>query len=146
VPPRGGLELLYSHENIQIDLVKCTYIFCYRRTAFSYIYFLQKNLKMATTDLKALRFPFKDPKFIFFTDFDGTITLKDSNDYMVGKSCFNRFQIRQVILTDRNRQTLSATAARSVRRATKMCSRARRPSGKSRLATTENLHSKSVAI
>ncbi|KAL1588067.1 hypothetical protein WHR41_03162 [Cladosporium halotolerans] len=37
---------------------------------------------MATTDLKALRFPFKDPKFIFFTDFDGTITLKDSNDYM----------------------------------------------------------------
>lgn len=38
---------------------------------------------MAATDLKALRFPFKDPKFIFFTDFDGTITLKDSNDYMV---------------------------------------------------------------
>jgi hypothetical protein len=38
---------------------------------------------MAATDLKALRFPFKDPKFIFFTDFDGTITLKDSNDFMV---------------------------------------------------------------
>jgi hypothetical protein len=38
---------------------------------------------MATIDLKALRFPFKDPKFIFFTDFDGTITLKDSNDFMV---------------------------------------------------------------
>jgi 2-hydroxy-3-keto-5-methylthiopentenyl-1-phosphate phosphatase len=41
---------------------------------------------MAATDLKALRFPFKDPKFIFFTDFDGTITLKDSNDYMVRRS------------------------------------------------------------
>lgn len=37
---------------------------------------------MADGDLKALRWPFKDPKFIFFTDFDGTITLKDSNDYM----------------------------------------------------------------
>ncbi|KAM0716024.1 hypothetical protein Q7P37_008538 [Cladosporium fusiforme] len=36
----------------------------------------------ANIDLKALRFPFKDPKFIFFTDFDGTITLKDSNDFM----------------------------------------------------------------
>jgi hypothetical protein len=35
------------------------------------------------SQLKALEFPFKDPKFIFFTDFDGTITLKDSNDYMV---------------------------------------------------------------
>ncbi|PIA89040.1 putative phosphatase [Cercospora beticola] len=32
--------------------------------------------------LYALKYPFKDPKFIFFTDFDGTITLKDSNDYM----------------------------------------------------------------
>lgn len=32
--------------------------------------------------LGALEFPFKDPKFIFFTDFDGTITLKDSNDYL----------------------------------------------------------------
>ncbi|EMF09710.1 uncharacterized protein SEPMUDRAFT_151633 [Sphaerulina musiva SO2202] len=31
---------------------------------------------------RALKFPFKDPKFIFFTDFDGTITLQDSNDYM----------------------------------------------------------------
>ena len=36
-------------------------------------------------NLPALRFPFKDPKFIFFTDFDGTITLQDSNDYMVSK-------------------------------------------------------------
>ena len=41
---------------------------------------------MAATDLKALRFPFKDPKFLFFTDFDGTITLKDSNDFMVRHS------------------------------------------------------------
>lgn len=40
----------------------------------------------AITDLKALEFPFKDPKFIFFTDFDGTITLKDSNDFMVSKN------------------------------------------------------------
>jgi hypothetical protein len=39
---------------------------------------------MATTKLTALEFPFKDPKFIFFTDFDGTITMKDSNDFMVG--------------------------------------------------------------
>jgi 2-hydroxy-3-keto-5-methylthiopentenyl-1-phosphate phosphatase len=23
------------------------------------------------------------PKFMFFTDFDGTITVEDSNDYMV---------------------------------------------------------------
>jgi 2-hydroxy-3-keto-5-methylthiopentenyl-1-phosphate phosphatase len=30
--------------------------------------------------------PFKDPKFIFFTDFDGTITLQDSNDFMVDAS------------------------------------------------------------
>jgi hypothetical protein len=96
---------------------------------------------MATTDLKALRFPFKDPKFIFFTDFDGTITLKDSNDYMVSKSWSNRFQVRQEILTGHDRQTPSATAARSVRQATRMCSRARRPSGKSRPATTEHLHS-----
>ncbi len=35
------------------------------------------------SDLKAMNWPFKDPKFIFFTDFDGTITLKDSNDFMV---------------------------------------------------------------
>lgn len=42
---------------------------------------------MAAPDLKALQWPFKDPKFIFFTDFDGTITLKDSNDYMVSVLC-----------------------------------------------------------
>ena len=45
---------------------------------------------MATIDLKALRFPFKDPKFIFFTDFDGTITLKDSNDFMASPSFFTQ--------------------------------------------------------
>jgi 2-hydroxy-3-keto-5-methylthiopentenyl-1-phosphate phosphatase len=49
---------------------------------------------MAATDLKALRFPFKDPKFIFFTDFDGTITLKDSNDFMVRHS-FLQTRIQQ---------------------------------------------------
>ena len=48
---------------------------------------------MAAIDLKALRFPFKDPKFIFFTDFDGTITLKDSNDFMVRLPPFRYFLI-----------------------------------------------------
>ena len=38
---------------------------------------------MAASDLPAMKFPFEDPKFIFFTDFDGTITLQDSNDFMV---------------------------------------------------------------
>lgn len=38
---------------------------------------------MSQSDFKSLEWPFKDPKFIFFTDFDGTITLQDSNDYMV---------------------------------------------------------------
>lgn len=42
---------------------------------------------MATaSELKAMNWPFKDPKFIFFTDFDGTITLKDSNDFLVRHS------------------------------------------------------------
>lgn len=39
-----------------------------------------------TSHLVAMNWPFKDPKFIFFTDFDGTITLKDSNDYMVWRT------------------------------------------------------------
>lgn len=45
----------------------------------------ETTFKMASgaDQLYALKYPFKDPKFIFFTDFDGTITLKDSNDYMV---------------------------------------------------------------
>jgi len=39
---------------------------------------------MSTTDeLKAMHWPIENPKFIFFTDFDGTITLQDSNDFMV---------------------------------------------------------------
>lgn len=38
---------------------------------------------MAASDLPAVHTPFENPKFIFFTDFDGTITLKDSNDFMV---------------------------------------------------------------
>lgn len=37
----------------------------------------------ASDELPAMSIPFKNPKFIFFTDFDGTITLQDSNDYMV---------------------------------------------------------------
>jgi hypothetical protein len=35
------------------------------------------------SEFKAMNWPFANPKFIFFTDFDGTITLKDSNDFMV---------------------------------------------------------------
>nr|POE98766.1 putative phosphatase [Quercus suber] len=38
---------------------------------------------MAASDLPAMHKPFENPKFIFFTDFDGTITLQDSNDYMI---------------------------------------------------------------
>ncbi|KAI9894574.1 MAG: hypothetical protein M1814_001928 [Vezdaea aestivalis] len=34
---------------------------------------------MGSTSLPAMK---TNPKFIFFTDFDGTITLKDSNDYL----------------------------------------------------------------
>lgn len=41
---------------------------------------------MSVANLNALEWPFKDPKFIFFTDFDGTITLQDSNDFMVSTS------------------------------------------------------------
>ena len=40
-------------------------------------------IMVAATKLKAMNWPFKNPKFMFFTDFDGTITLKDSNDFMV---------------------------------------------------------------
>lgn len=41
---------------------------------------------VSASELKAMNWPFKNPKYIFFTDFDGTITLKDSNDFMVHKS------------------------------------------------------------
>ncbi|KAF2020028.1 hypothetical protein BU24DRAFT_419621 [Aaosphaeria arxii CBS 175.79] len=37
------------------------------------------GVQNALVDLPAMR---TNPKFIFFTDFDGTITLQDSNDYM----------------------------------------------------------------
>jgi len=40
---------------------------------------------VGTEKLTALEFPFKNPKFIFFTDFDGTIRLQDSNDFMVSE-------------------------------------------------------------
>jgi len=50
----------------------------------------------AKTDLPALSFPFKDPKFIFFTDFDGTITLQDSNDYMTDNIGFGGDKRRQL--------------------------------------------------
>jgi len=45
---------------------------------------------MAASNLTAMNTPFKNPKFIFFTDFDGTITLKDSNDFMVCSTLQNR--------------------------------------------------------
>jgi hypothetical protein len=41
---------------------------------------------VTAAELPAMNKPFKDPKFIFFTDFDGTITLQDSNDFMVDAS------------------------------------------------------------
>jgi 2-hydroxy-3-keto-5-methylthiopentenyl-1-phosphate phosphatase len=85
---------------------------------------------MAATDLKALRFPFKDPKFIFFTDFDGTITLKDSNDFMVSVIIDVSRTKGNIELNDHNRQTPLAMEPRSVRLATKMFSKARRLSGK----------------
>ena len=53
-----------------------------------------KALRMASSpELTAMKWPFKNPKYIFFTDFDGTITLKDSNDYMVRREvqkCYER--------------------------------------------------------
>ena len=53
------------------------------------------------SELTAMNWPFKNPKYIFFTDFDGTITLKDSNDFMVrgtdriGNTCTIDRQARQ---------------------------------------------------
>lgn len=44
-----------------------------------------------STNLPAMSTPFKDPKFIFFTDFDGTITLRDSNDYLVNSANAARY-------------------------------------------------------
>ncbi|EME78627.1 uncharacterized protein MYCFIDRAFT_56876 [Pseudocercospora fijiensis CIRAD86] len=50
---------------------------------------------VGTEELTALTFPFKNPKFIFFTDFDGTITLQDSNDYMTDTIGFGGEKRRQ---------------------------------------------------
>jgi hypothetical protein len=74
-----------SHRDISLSvfLVNIDIYFYTQRINTLYIHSSLKSVIMATIDLKALRFPFKDPKFIFFTDFDGTITLKDSNDFMV---------------------------------------------------------------
>ncbi|KAL0260657.1 hypothetical protein SLS55_004347 [Diplodia seriata] len=43
-------------------------------------------------DLSALK---SDPKFVFFTDFDGTITLQDSNDFMTDTIGFGHALRRQ---------------------------------------------------
>ncbi|KXL49248.1 hypothetical protein M433DRAFT_151865 [Acidomyces richmondensis BFW] len=48
-----------------------------------------------TSDLPAMNRPFKNPKFIFFTDFDGTITLQDSNDFMTDNIGFGVEKRRQ---------------------------------------------------
>ncbi|KAI7686259.1 hypothetical protein KC322_g12807, partial [Hortaea werneckii] len=54
---------------------------------------------MSQSDFKSLEWPFKDPKFIFFTDFDGTITLQDSNDYMTDTIGFGQ-EIREGLNRD----------------------------------------------
>jgi len=46
----------------------------------------------AQTGLPAMR---TNPKFIFFTDFDGTITLQDSNDYMTDNIGYGQAKRRQ---------------------------------------------------
>jgi hypothetical protein len=84
---------------------------------------------VTAAELPAMNKPFKNPKFIFFTDFDGTITLQDSNDYMVGllgQSYFQRISVDRPF-----RQTTSGSVVRSVGKATKMCSKAPNHSGAS---------------
>ncbi|KAF2873351.1 HAD-like domain-containing protein [Massariosphaeria phaeospora] len=52
-------------------------------------------------DLPAMK---TNPKFIFFTDFDGTITLQDSNDYMtdnIGMGKPRRLELTRDILEDK---------------------------------------------
>ncbi|QIW98981.1 hypothetical protein AMS68_004499 [Peltaster fructicola] len=49
-----------------------------------------------SADLPAMNSPFKNPKFIFFTDFDGTITLTDSNDYMTDNIGFGQKKRKQL--------------------------------------------------
>ncbi|KAF5572665.1 phosphoserine phosphatase [Fusarium pseudocircinatum] len=48
---------------------------------------------MASSDTPALK---NDPKFIFFTDFDGTVTTADSNDYMTDNLGFGVERRRQL--------------------------------------------------
>jgi len=50
---------------------------------------------VSASELKAMNWPFKNPKYIFFTDFDGTITLKDSNDFMTDNIGFGGEKRRQ---------------------------------------------------
>ena len=64
----------------------------------------------STSDLKAMNWPFKNPKYIFFTDFDGTITLKDSNDMMV---CKPRHALPTSVVDRQARQTTWDSARRS---------------------------------
>ncbi|PNS18859.1 Pdp3-interacting factor 1 [Sphaceloma murrayae] len=47
---------------------------------------------MSASDLPAMK---TSPKFIFFTDFDGTITLRDSNDYLTDNIGFGYDKRRQ---------------------------------------------------
>ena len=54
------------------------------------------------SELKAMNWPFKNPKYIFFTDFDGTITLKDSNDFMV---CYSMLCCSMGVVDRQARQT-----------------------------------------
>ncbi|KAF2265728.1 hypothetical protein CC78DRAFT_615574 [Lojkania enalia] len=50
------------------------------------------GVQSAVADLPAMK---TDPKYIFFTDFDGTITLQDSNDYMTDNIGYGREKRRQ---------------------------------------------------
>ncbi|PVI02509.1 hypothetical protein DM02DRAFT_559684 [Periconia macrospinosa] len=50
---------------------------------------------MGVTNAAALPAMKTNPKFIFFTDFDGTITLQDSNDYMTDNIGFGLDKRRQ---------------------------------------------------
>ena len=47
-------------------------------------------MSSSANDLTAMKWPFENPKYIFFTDFDGTITMQDSNDFMVGYESFKQ--------------------------------------------------------
>ncbi|TKA66655.1 hypothetical protein B0A55_08052 [Friedmanniomyces simplex] len=49
----------------------------------------------APDELRAMHWPVENPKFIFFTDFDGTITLQDSNDFMTDNIGFGGEKRRQ---------------------------------------------------